>query len=137
MGVISTYERDNRLKIFRNTAYPTIPANYYFSLHSADPGATGASELSGNGYARVAVAPGTGSWSAPATNGAVREISNSAAITFPTATGSDWTAATHFGVWDASTVGNFFRGSALTNSKTVQVGDTASFAIGALVINET
>lgn len=133
---VSTYERDNRLKIFRNTAYPSVPANHYISLHSADPGLTGASELSGNGYARVAIAPGTGTWSAPATNGSNREISNSGTITFPTATGSDWTAATYFGVWDASTTGNFIRGAALGASKTVQVGDTASFAAAALVLQE-
>ena len=133
---VSTYERDARLNNFRNTAYPTIPANFYISLHSADPGLTGASELSGNGYARVAVAPSTGSWSAPATNGSVREISNSAAITFPAATGSNWSAATHFGIWDASTTGNFKRGDALTTSRTALVGDTITFAIGALVINE-
>jgi hypothetical protein len=132
---VSTYERDNRLKVFRNTAYPAIPTNYYVSLHSADPGLTGANELSGNGYARVAVAPGTGSWSAPTTNGSNREITNSGVITFPTASG-DWTAATHFGIWDAASAGNFFRGAALAASKTVQDGDTASFAIGALAIQE-
>lgn len=133
---VSTYERDNRLKIFRGTAYPTVPANHYISLHSADPGLTGASELSGSAYARVAIAPGTGTWSAPATNGSVREISNSGAVTFPTASGN-WTTATHFGVWDAATVGNFIRGAALTASKTVASGDTASFAAAALVLNET
>lgn len=133
---VSTYERDNRLKVFRGVTYPAVPANFYVSLHSADPGATGASELSGNGYARVAVSPATGSWSAPATNGSSREITNAGAITFPTATGSDWTTATYFGIWDASTTGNFVRGAALTASKTVQVGDTASFAAGALAIDE-
>lgn len=134
---VSTYERDNRLKVFRGVTYPAVPANHYISLHSADPGLTGASELSGNGYARVAIAPGTGTWSAPATNGSVREISNSGAVTFPTATGADWAAATYFGIWDASSAGNFIRGAALGASKTVQVGDTASFAAGALVLNET
>lgn len=133
---VSTYERDNRLKVFRGVTYPSVPANHYISLHSGDPALTGANELSGNNYARVAVAPGTGTWSAPATNGSVREISNSNAITFPTASG-DWTAATYFGIWDASSAGNFIRGASLGASKTVQSGDTASFAAGALVINET
>ena len=133
---VSTYERDARLATFRGTAYPTNPANFYISLHSADPGLTGASELSGNGYARVAVSPVAGSWSAPATNGGVREIANAAAITFPAATGSNWAAATHFGIWDAATTGNFKRGAALSASRTVLVGDTATFAIGALVISE-
>jgi hypothetical protein len=132
---VSTAERDDRLNVFRGTAYPAAPANHYISLHSADPGLTGANELSGGAYARVAIAPGTGTWSAPATNGSVREISNSGAITFPTAT-ADWTTATHFGVWKASSAGTFVRGAALTASKTVQNGDTASFAAGALVLQE-
>lgn len=134
---VSTYERDARLNTFRATAYPTNPANFYISLHSADPGLTGTSELSGNGYARVAVSVASGSWSAPATNGSVRQITNAGAVAFAAATGSDWTSATYFGIWDALTTGNFKRGAALTTAKTVQVGDVASFAIGDLVINET
>lgn len=134
---ISTYERDARLNHFRGTAYPAVATNYYISLHSADPGLTGASELTGNAYARVAVSPVAGSWTAPATNGAVREISNTATIVFPTATTANWAAATHFGVNDAATAGNFLRGAALTASKTVAVGDHAEFAAGALVLNES
>lgn len=134
---VSTYERTARLAIFRATAYPTNPANFYISLHSADPGLTGASELSGNGYARIAVSVATGSWSAPAVNGSVLQITNAIALAFAAATGADWASATYFGVWDALTVGNFKRGAALTTPKTVQVGDTASFAIGDLVLNET
>lgn len=133
---ISTYERDARLNRFRGTASPAVPANYYISLHSADPALTGANELTGNAYARVAVATATGSWSAPATNGAVREISNAALIVFPTAS-ANWTAATHFGIFDAATVGNFIRGNALGASKTVLSGDHAEFAVGALVLNES
>lgn len=134
---ISTYERDNRLKVFRGVTYPAVPANHYISLHSGDPGLTGASELSGNGYARVAIAPGTGTWSAPATNGSVREISNAGVVTFPTVTGADWATATHFGVWDASSAGNFIRGAALADPKTAEIGDTISFPIGSLVLNES
>lgn len=133
---ISTYLRDARLNHYRGTAFPAVPTNYYISLHSADPGLTGASELTGSGYARVAVSPATGSWAAPATNGAVREISNAALIVFPTAS-ANWTAATHFGIWDAATVGNFIRGNILGASKTVLSGDHAEFAIGALVLNES
>lgn len=133
----STYERDARLNTFRATAYPTNPANFYVSLHSADPGATGASELTGNGYARVAVSVAAGSWTAPATNGVVRQITNAAAVAFSAATGADWVSATYCGIWDALTVGNFKRGSILTVAKTVQVGDVASFAIGDIVIQET
>lgn len=132
---VSTYLRDQRLAHYRGTQPPAV-TTFYLSLHSADPGLTGASELSGNGYARVAVTANTTNWGAPATNGSVRQIANAVAMTFPTASGA-WTTATHFGLWDASTTGNFYRGAALTASKTVASGDTASFSVGDLVINET
>lgn len=111
----------------------TRPATVYVSLHSADPGETGASELSGNGYARVAVTNDATNW--PAASGGVK--SNGAAITFPAATGSDWAAATHFGIWDAPSSGNPLYLGALTASKTVQVGDTASFGIGEIDVTES
>lgn len=110
----------------------TRPATVYVSLHSADPGETGASELTGNGYGRVAVTNNATNW--PAASGGVK--SNGVAITFAAATGSDWAAATHFGIHDASTAGNPLYLGALTTPKTVQVGDTASFAIGELDVTE-
>ena len=109
------------------------PATVYVSLHSADPGDTGASELSGNGYARVAVTNNATNW--PNASGGVK--SNGAAITFPAATGSDWATATHFGIWDASSAGNPLFFGALADSKTVEVGDIASFATGEIDITET
>lgn len=133
---VSAYERDNRLNRFRGTASPAVPASHYISLHSADPGLTGASELTGNAYARVAVSSVVGSWGAPAVNGTVRQITNTGTISFPAATPAAWLAATHFGVWDAATVGNFVRGNAIDVPKTAGIGDTISFAAGAMVLNE-
>jgi hypothetical protein len=105
------------------------PASVYVSLHSADPGDTGASELSGGGYARAAVT--NNSTNFPAASGG--EKANANPIEFPEAT-ADWPQATHFGVWDASTGGNFLVGGPLDEAKTVQEGDTASFAADALVL---
>lgn len=110
----------------------TRPATVYVSLHSADPGETGANELSGDGYARASITNNATNW--PASTGGVK--SNGAAITFPAATGTDWDEATHFGIWDASSAGNPLYLGELTLPKTVQVGDTASFAIGELDITE-
>jgi hypothetical protein len=64
--------------------------------------------------------------------------SNGTAIAFPTAT-ADWSAAVAMGFFDASSGGNLLAkatGSNFNsgNSKTVQNGDTASFAIGAVTI---
>lgn len=94
--------------VLRNTTY-TSPATVYLSFHSADPGETGASELSGNNYSRVAIAFG-----AP-TDGV---FLNSANVDSPVASGA-WSAATHFGIWDASTSGNFLTGGALTTARTI------------------
>ena len=84
----------------------TPGTTYYLSAHSADPGATGASELSGGGYARQSIVFGT------ATAGV---IASNAAITIPNA-GS--TAVTHFGVWSASTGGTYLGGFLLASSVT-------------------
>lgn len=107
--------------VFNNTSLAI--ASVYVSLHSADPGETGASELTGGSYAR----------SGPASFGVASggAISNDAAIAFPEATG-DWTAATHVGVWDASSAGNFLWGGALSASRTVTTGVTLSIASGDL-----
>ncbi len=110
--------------VFGPTAM-TAPAGRFVSLHSADGGETGASELAvANGYARQAA-----TFSAAASGA----TSNSGAVTF-TNTGSAWSAATHFGVWDAATGGNFLGGSALSASKTIGALDTGVFAIGDLDI---
>jgi hypothetical protein len=106
----------------------TAPAGRYVSLHSADPGENGASELAAsNGYARQAATFAAASLGAGTT-------SNSGVVTF-TNTGSAWTTATHFGVWDAVSGGNFLGGGDLPVDKTVGAGDTASFAIGALDVS--
>jgi len=97
----------------------------YVSLHSADPGNTGASELSGNGYSRV---DGTGDFSTATT----ATLSNTNAITFGPATGSDWLQATYFGFWSAGSGGTFYGGFPLTVPKTIEVGDTGTFGVGDL-----
>jgi hypothetical protein len=90
---------------------------YYISLHSADPGTTGASEFSGGGYVRQAIVFAT--W---ASGGS----SNNGAIAVPNA-GS--TAATYFGIWTASTSGTYVTGGALGSSVTAA---SITFAIGAV-----
>lgn len=99
----------------------------YVSLHTADPGNTGASEVSGNAYARIGPVTFANAGSNPTV------ASNSAIVTFPVATGS-WGTVAYFGVWDAATVGNFRGSGALTTAKAVNNGDTARFIAGALTI---
>ena len=74
----------------------------------------GGTELTGNGYARVAVSPAAGSWAAPGAGG---NTTNAVEIAFPAATGSPWSTATHFAILDASSGGNRYYHGALTASQ--------------------
>lgn len=107
---------------------PTV----YVGLFTAAPtDAGGGTEVTGGSYARKSTA--AADWNAASGNPA--SASNANAITFVTATGS-WGTVTHFGLFDAATTGNLLRWAALTASKTIGSGDTASFAAGALTITE-
>lgn len=101
----------------RNTSY-TSPTTVYVSLHTADPTDAGltAAEVStsSTGYARQSVTFG-------APSGGVS--SNSADVTFPTATAS-WGTVTHIGIWDsASGSTNMLYHTPLDSSKTIDTGD--------------
>ena len=111
----------------RNTAY-TSPATVYVSAHTGDPGLTGANEVTGNAYARTAVTMG-----APSAG----VSTNSAQVEFPAATPSTWGTITHFGIWDASTSGNFLYGAALTASKTIAAGNELIFKVGQISVTLT
>jgi hypothetical protein len=99
----------------------------YVSLHTADPGDTGANEISGGGYARQGPITFANAGSNPTV------ASNSAILTFAAASAS-WGTITHFGVWSAATAGVFRGSGALTTPKPVNSGDTARFAANALTI---
>ncbi len=107
----------------------TMPTAYIALYTAAPSDAGGGTEVTGGAYARVTTSGA--SWNA-ASGGST---SNAAALTFPAATAS-WGTVTHFGILDAATAGNLLRWGALTTSKTIGSGDTASFAIGALVCTE-
>ena len=99
----------------------------YVSLHTADPGDTGANEVSGGAYARQ----GPVTFANAGNNPTV--ASNSAILTYPAATAA-WGTITHFGNWSAATAGTFRGSGALTTAKSVNSGDTARFAANALTI---
>jgi hypothetical protein len=113
----------------------TRPATVYVGLWTAalddtSDGST-AGEVSGGSYARVALTNNATNWPAAAAGAK----SNGVAITFPQAT-ADWGTVTYFAILDAATAGNILYWGALTASKTIQNGDTASFAVGDLDITE-
>jgi len=97
----------------RNTAY-TPAATVYIGLHTtATNDDNSGTEVSGGSYARTSA-----TFSAPSGG----STSNSALVTFPTATAS-WGTVTHFGIYDLSAAGNLLYWGALTVSKTVDNGD--------------
>lgn len=106
MAGFSQYTELNVLQaIFKGTAYP-LPAGIRISLHSADPGDTGASELAGTGsYARATRDPDANasthtSWSAINQASAASLIENAGAVNFPTAT-ANWNSSAAIGFWGA------------------------------------
>jgi hypothetical protein len=82
----------------------------YVSLHTADPGSTGANEVSGGSYARV-----QGTW----TSGTTGTLSM-AELTFNAPNGT----VTHVGLWSASTAGNFHDKAALVPNITLSSAGT-------------
>lgn len=83
----------------------TGESDTWISLHTASPGTTGASEVTGGAYARVAT-----TWSAA--SGSSRAGS---AVTINVPAG---TTITHFGVWSAATAGTYKRGGLLSAEET-------------------
>lgn len=125
-GSLSNYAETAVLNhFFKGTAY-TQPTNLYVALCTADPGETGTgstiTEPSGNGYARTQC----NTWTVSGGS-----VSNTGAVTFPTATGA-WGTVSHFVIVDASTAGNVIVQGTLNTSKSITAGDTPSFAAGTL-----
>lgn len=94
----------------------------HVSIHTADPGNTGTSEVTGGTYARVAV-----TWGTPA-NGT---LSLSSVPVFQIPAGS---TITHFGLWTSASGGQFFGGFALDSSQTY--GTAGTYTVDALTITQ-
>lgn len=109
-------------KVLRGVDF-TAPTSLRVSLHTADPGQTGASEVSGGSYARKQPTIAAASNKASTTT-ADLEWTNMPACT-----------VTHVGIWDQS--GAFWWGGALTASKAVAAGDTFKIVAGDLDFNLT
>lgn len=108
----------------RNTTF-TSPATVYLGLFTSDPTDAGTgTEVSGGSYARQSI-----TFSSPS-NGVT---SNSAQITFPTAT-ADWGTIGWIGIYDSLTSGNLLYHSPLTTSKIISNGDIFLVGSGNLTL---
>jgi hypothetical protein len=105
----------------------TPPATWYVGLLK-----TGDTELSGDGYARVAVTNNT--TNCPAAVAKQQAIAVS--VTFPVAT-ADWDEALKVGLWDAPTGGNLKFKTPIDEPVTVLDGVEFSFNAGDLIFLES
>ena len=109
--------------VFRNTAF-TTPGIVHVALYSTDPtDADIGTELTGNGYARVAVTMGAD------TDGVSL---NSAEVLFAAADTLDWTAISHIGIRDEATLGNLLMHKAIPAPVTVLIGNNFRIPLGDL-----
>jgi hypothetical protein len=125
----STAHRDAVLNVMRATALSAFTP--YVSLHTSDPGLTGANEVTGDAYVRIAAtfgAPGDGSTG--------RKIANSAVVTFPEVDSTENRTVTYAGIWDAEESGTFRYKVLLAQSRVINAGLPATFEIGDLEIEE-
>jgi hypothetical protein len=108
----------------RNTTYTSV-ATVYVSLWTSDPTDAGSgTEVSGGSYARTAV-----TFAAPS-NGV---STNSADVTFPTATAS-WGTVGWIGINDALSSGNLLYHTPLDTAKTIDTGDIFKISTGNLSV---
>ena len=121
------------LNLLRNTAFTAVSQSYIGLFSTAPPdNSHNGTELTGGSYARQPVTFGAPT----AANVNAQQIANTNTITFGPATTADWPQAVAFGVFDSLTTGNLLYWNTLTTPKTIQVGDSGIWAVGALVISE-
>lgn len=110
----------------------TRPGTVYIALFTVAPtDAGGGTEVTGGSYARVTVTNNATNW--PAASSGSKQ--NGTAFTFAQAT-ANWGTVVAFAILDALTGGNFLYWGDLTQSKSVENGDTAEFAVGGITITE-
>lgn len=121
MSALSNFLENELLDHSLGVGSYTMPVAVYLALFTSDPTDAGSgTEVSGSGYARQAVT------FTAASGGAT---SNSSAETF-TASGGNFGTVTHFGIFDASSAGNLLWHGALLASKSINDGESLTFAIG-------
>jgi len=114
--------------VLNNLAY-TPPSAIYVGLFTTMPNddGTGGVEVTGGSYARESVVFSVAS---------AGQVANNGAVTFTQATAL-WGTVLGMGLFDALTSGNLLYYGTLAAPKTVDNGDTISFANAAMTVSET
>lgn len=144
----SDYLRNKLIDLIHRGVAFTPPATIYIALVKTTPNAaTGGTEVTGTGYARVALAQSTAAMAATNADGSTAATSsgtsgttsNNAAVSFGTAGGA-WGTVTYWEAYDASSGGNRLMWGQIVDAggvaapRTISNGDPVSFPISALRI---
>ena len=131
VGSLALYAENKILEHAVGKTSWTMPSGPYLALFTVAPtheNGTGGTEATAGNYARI-TCPGT-SWGAAAAGA----IANGTAVTFAECSGTNWGTINGFALFDAITTGNMIAWGEVTTPKTINIGDTAKFAIGELDI---
>lgn len=122
---------DSVLNILRNTAIAAITTVYaaLFTVTPSDSG--GGTESSYGSDTRKAI-----TFTAPEAHTSGRKVENDPLITWTSWDGTSPETFVSAGVFDALTVGNLLYWAALTTSRTINTGESATFAVDALRVTE-
>jgi hypothetical protein len=124
-GNLSDFAEVEILKWLLNLTPSYTPAATKVALYTVTPDDTGGgTEVTGGSYARTAI-----TWGTPASGA----VSNSADITFPTASAS-WGTVVALAIWDTSGT-NMLAWGPLTANKTVGNGDVFKILTGNLALS--
>ncbi len=124
--------------ILRGITY-TPPTKVYISLHTADPGLTGANEVTTTAwpaYVRKDAANG-GAIATGFSAAAAKSCANALDLLWAANNGASAVVVTHFALWDAATGGNCLFSDALSSPKTFQPTDEGVLHANALTIGVT
>jgi len=132
MSSFSDYTENLVLTWLFTTSSATRPTAWYVGLFTGAPSDSGGgTEVSGNGYARVATGTMSVSGTTPTT------ATNGSAIEFAAASGGNWGTISHAAIFDASSGGNLIAWGALTTSRTINDGDVFRIPAGSLDVTLT
>ncbi|NTA80735.1 hypothetical protein A6U97_02885 [Agrobacterium tumefaciens] len=132
----STYAANALLNLFLRGVALAAPARLYVSLHTANPGNAGASEVTTAAwpaYTRIDAALG-GAVAAGFAAAANKATENSQELLYPPHNGAAPITITHFAIWSAAAGGNMIFQGQLTAPKTLNPTDECIIHAGDLDI---
>lgn len=134
--------RGQAITLGGQTATWGAPPTYYVGLLSVvGSDAGGETELSGAGYARVAIAASLTAFNATqggtsgASSGTDGATENASVIQFATVGAGGWGTAAGFALYEAASGGSPVMAKALTTSRTLIEGDEPRFNVAALTLS--